>query len=119
MIRKSSSRVVPRSTLARVARIRAALASIDLACSGTLLERTKVCGKPGCRCAQDPSQRHGPYYEWTRRERQVLVHRVVKAEQAKIIREAIKNHRAILKLLRQWERETIRVIEAMEPTTDH
>ena len=25
-------------------------------CSGTLLSRTKVCGKPGCRCAHDPKR---------------------------------------------------------------
>jgi hypothetical protein len=42
-----------------------------------------------------------------------LLHRVVTAEQARIIREAIRNHRAILKLLRAWERETIRVIELL------
>ena len=58
-----------RKQLARVARlrierIRGELASIDYLCSGTLLERTKVCGKPNCRCATDPAARHGPYYDW-------------------------------------------------------
>jgi IS5 family transposase len=37
----------------RIARIRQSLVEIDYLCSGTLLQRTKVCGKPGCRCAQD------------------------------------------------------------------
>ena len=23
------------------------------------------CGKPTCRCRQDPEYRHGPYYRWT------------------------------------------------------
>lgn len=23
------------------------------------------CGKKNCRCHEDPSQRHGPYYRWT------------------------------------------------------
>jgi len=23
------------------------------------------CGQPGCACHQDPSKRHGPYWEWT------------------------------------------------------
>ena len=46
----------------RIARIRAALNGMDYLCSGTLLERMKICGKPGCRCAQDPQARHGPYY---------------------------------------------------------
>jgi len=48
----------------RIERIRQVLGGIDHLCSGTLLKRTKVCGKPGCRCATDPSARHGPYYEW-------------------------------------------------------
>ena len=31
----------------------------------------------------------------------------------RVIRRAIKNHRAIVKLLRRWEGETVRVIEAL------
>ena len=23
------------------------------------------CGQPGCACHQNPSKRHGPYWEWT------------------------------------------------------
>jgi hypothetical protein len=49
---------------ARIARIREALSEIDYLCSGTLLKRTKMCGRPGCACAQDPNARHGPYFEW-------------------------------------------------------
>ena len=37
---------------------------MDYLCSGTLLRRMKMCGKPGCRCSEDPDARHGPYYEW-------------------------------------------------------
>ncbi len=99
--------------LRRIEKIRQIIAKIDFACSGTLLRRTKVCGKPGCRCAQDPRERHGPYYEWTRRDRRSLLHRVVTPEQAQMIRTAIRNHRAILKVLRAWERETVRVIESL------
>jgi hypothetical protein len=113
MLRKSPEHV-RKEALERVAKIRAVIARVEFACSGTLLERRKVCGKPGCRCAQDPTARHGPYYEWTRRHKGSLLHRVVTGEQAQMIREAIKNHRAILKLLRAWERETVRVIESLE-----
>ena len=44
----------------RIARIQAALDAIDYLCSGTLLRRMKMCGKPGCRCNEDPEARHGP-----------------------------------------------------------
>jgi hypothetical protein len=110
---KRSPERARKAALERVKKIRSAIQTIDLATSGTLLERRKVCGKASCRCALDPSQRHGPYYEWTRRHRGALLHRVVTPEQAEVIREAIKNHRAILKLLRQWERETVSVIESL------
>jgi hypothetical protein len=48
----------------RIARIRATINEMEHLSSGTLLRRMKVCGKPGCRCADDPDARHGPYYEW-------------------------------------------------------
>jgi hypothetical protein len=110
---KKSFQQVQKEALSRVAGIQQAMSKIELACSGTLLERRKVCGKPNCRCAQDPAERHGPYYEWTRRHKRALLHRVVTEEQAQMIRESIRNHRAILKLLRAWESETVRVIESL------
>jgi hypothetical protein len=112
MPKKARNRVTEEA-LERIAKIRKALNAFELACSGTLLERRKVCGKPGCRCARDPAERHGPYYEWTRRHNGKLVHRVVSPQQAQTIRTAIGNHRGILKLLRRWEAETVRVIDAL------
>jgi hypothetical protein len=99
----------------RIARIRDTLASVDYLCSGTLLERMKLCGKPGCRCAEDPAARHGPYYEWGHMQRGKLVHRTVSPQQAAILRLAIANYRKVKKLLRSWEVETERLIDAEEP----
>jgi len=99
----------------RIARIRDALSAIDYLCSGTLLQRTKVCGKPGCRCAQDPSARHGPYYEWGHMKGGRLVHRTVSPEQATILQLAIANHRKAKKLMRAWENETERLFDAEAP----
>ena len=50
----------------RIEAIRAAIADIELVCSGTLLTRMTKCGKPTCACHRDPAARHGPYYEWGR-----------------------------------------------------
>ena len=94
--------------------LRAELAQIDYVCSGTLLERMKTCGKPACRCAQDPAARHGPYYEWGHMKAGKLVHRLVSAEQAGLLRRAIANYRRLRKLLRAWEGETERLIDAVE-----
>ena len=97
---------------ARIAQIREELAAIELLCSGTLLKRMKTCGSPTCRCAHDPAARHGPYYEWGHMQSGKLVHRVVSAEQAEVLRQAIANYRRLKKLLRRWEAETERLIDA-------
>lgn len=86
------------------------LRAIDLLARGTLLKRTKVCGKKGCRCAQDPAARHGPYYEWGRMEKYRLVHTMVSPAEARLVVEAIRNYRRIQRLLRTWERETAKMI---------
>lgn len=83
--------------------LRLAISRMDYVCSGTMTVRTKVCGQPGCRCAKDPDARHGPYYEWTRREGGRLRHSVVTPQQAKLLSRGIENHKAILDLLKQWE----------------
>jgi hypothetical protein len=96
----------------RIAQLRDRIRTIERLCSGSLLRRTKVCGKPQCRCAQDATARHGPYYEWGRMKGGRLVHRVVSPAQAALLREAIANYRTLRRLLRTWENETVKLIEA-------
>lgn len=95
----------------KITRIKDTILAMDYVCSGTLLKRMKVCGKPGCRCAKDPKARHGPYHEWGRMKAGKLVHKVVSAEEARVLRKAITNYRAILRLLRSWETETVRILK--------
>lgn len=99
----------------KIARIRETLSGVDYLCSGTLLQRTKVCGKAGCRCAQDPNARHGPYFEWGHMQGGKLVHRTVSREQAALLQLAIDNYRSVQQLLRDWEVETERLIDAEVP----
>jgi hypothetical protein len=94
----------------RIADIKKEIAKMDLVCSGTLIERTKTCGKPNCRCATDPKARHGPYYEWTRSEEGRFVHRTVSASQAGDVRKSIANYKALKDLLSQWKRQTLEII---------
>ena len=95
-----------------IARIREAINSMDYLCSGTILERMKICGKLGCRCAQDPDARHGPYYEWGYMKGGRLAHRMVSPKQAKTLRLAIANYRKARKLMKAWEKETERLMDA-------
>jgi len=87
------------------------IATMGLVAQGTVSKRTKVCGRPNCRCAQDPEARHGPYYEWTRREKGRYVHTVISAEQAEKLVAAIDNNRRVLALLRRWTTETARALK--------
>ena len=44
-----------------------------------------------------------------------LVHRYVSPEQAELLQRAIANHRSVQKLLRTWETQTERVLDARYP----
>jgi len=93
-----------------IQKIRRQIAAVDLLCSGTLLKRWKQCGRPNCRCAHDPSARHGPYYEWSRRCNDRLQHSLLSAQQAEDMALAIKNYRRTLKLLATWSHATARAL---------
>jgi hypothetical protein len=95
---------------ARIAAIQARLVRLDHISSGTLHTRTKVCGKPNCRCAQDPADRHGPYHEWSWREGSRGVHLVITPDQAKALSRALRNYRKVKSLLARWEEESARAI---------
>ncbi len=94
----------------RMETIRRQIARIDLICSGTLIKRTKVCGKPNCRCARDPSNRHGPYFEWNRWQDGRLRHAALSREQARQIRRAQNNYQRLLRILARWEDESAEAI---------
>ena len=90
----------------RTRELRRVINALDFVVSGTLHKRTKVCGRKNCRCASDPAARHGPYYEWSRRQDGRLLHSVVTPEQAELFTRAIQNYRQIQQLLMHWEQET-------------
>ena len=73
------------------------------------------CGNPNCRCASDPSARHGPYYQWVRMHAGKPTQRYVSDQQAQLLRQAIDNYKVVKKLLREWEVNTERLIDAVAP----
>lgn len=94
----------------RTKQTRAAINGIDFVVSGHVHSRTKVCGRPNCRCADDPEARHGPYYEWSRREAGRQRHSIVTPQQAQLLQQGIDNHRRIQSLLGEWERSSVEEI---------
>ena len=109
-----SKRAVQRART-RIESIRAKLVEFELLCSGTLSQRMMKCGKPNCRCASDPAARHGPYYQWARMRAGKPAHRYVSEQQAHILRQAIDNYQLVKKMLREWEKNTERLIDQMQP----
>ena len=110
----ASKRAVQRAA-ERIQAIRAAVAGFELLCTGTLSQRMMKCGKPTCGCASDPTARHGPYYEWAHMRAGKPTHRYVSAQQAHVLRQAIDNYKQVKKLLREWEDNTERLIDAVQP----
>lgn len=56
---------------------------------GSLAERYVKCSKPGCRCAEDPAARHGPYYSLTRGVAGRTQSRWVPPEQTALVRQQL------------------------------
>ena len=109
MKNESIRRLVKQKTRA----LRREIASQDLLAWGTVLTRTKVCGRKSCPCASDPAQRHGPYHEWSRVEEGRLAHTILSAEQADLLRVAIANFRLVEALLERWKCETVEAVLAL------
>jgi hypothetical protein len=68
---------------------------LGFAVAGTITERYTMCGKATCRCHADPPQRHGPYYQYSRKVAGKTVSRLVTAEQADQYRRWIANGRTL------------------------
>lgn len=71
------------------------LQDLGFAVAGTITERYTLCGKASCRCHADPPQRHGPYYQYSRKVAGKTISRLVTAEQADQYRQWIANRRAL------------------------
>ena len=99
----------------KIAAIQKSIAAIEYLSSGTLQKRMKVCGNPRCHCAADLAARHGPYYEWSYLKGGKLRHRTLTPTQAETMRQAIANYRKTKKLLRDWEAQTLALIELAPP----
>lgn len=53
------SKLSARALLTRRRRLAARLGEVEQVLTGSLVEQTRRCGKPGCRCAE--GEAHGPY----------------------------------------------------------
>ena len=80
--------------------------------TGSVQSRFFECTRPNnnCRCHDDPANRHGPYHYWTRKVKHKTVSVTLTEEQLAQVRECIETNRALQRLLKRMERESLRVI---------
>jgi len=90
------------------------LASAGFALPGSLLLRTMVCGKPGCRCTADPPRLHGPYNQWTRKIDGRTVTRRLDDEQIERYGAWFVNARRIRELVAELEALSLGIAERDE-----
>lgn len=67
--------------------------------SGTIIKRQYRCGKQTCRCCQDPTRLHGPYYHWTRKIKGKTVSINLDKKTAESLSEYIQNNRKLRELI--------------------
>ena len=77
---------------------------LEYFCKGTVLKRMMKCGKAGCACRDDFTQRHGPYFEWTYKAKGKTVNVKLTPEAAPMYRAASQQYRKLKSLLNRLER---------------
>lgn len=97
----------------RYAALQQAIAQVGFFRRGTLVRIYERCGKPGCRCAADPPQLHGPYMRWTRKVAGKTVSVRVRTQQVKLFREWIANSRRLDRLQAQMQKVSMRATERL------
>ena len=80
------------------------LDAIDYFCKGTLLKRMMKCGQKRCACQQDPSRRHGPYFEWTYKAKGKTVNIRLQPEEASVYQNAVEEYGKLKSILTRMER---------------
>ena len=90
--------------------LKAELQAIGFICQGSVQTRRLACGNPGCRCHQDPQNRHGPYHYWTRKQRGKTVGLKLTDQELAIYHEWIQNNRKLERILRQMRAVSARAL---------
>jgi len=95
----------------RYLELKKALERLGYFCKGTVLSRTLKCGRPTCPCADDPANRHGPYFEWTYKVSGKTVHHRLNEQEAKAYNAASSEYRKLKLLLRRMETISRRALD--------
>ena len=102
--RKAARLALPSATDPRFRQARQELHQLGYFLKGTVLKRMMKCGQANCACQRDPSQRHGPYFEWTYKVKGKTVNVKLSPQAAPLYQAATKQHRKLKAALARMER---------------
>lgn len=89
--------------------VRSELDEIGFVVQGSVTERWKKCGKPACRCYDDPDEWHGPYNQWSWKNGGKTFSVALTKDQAALCRQWVKNNRRLEKIVKRLRRISLRV----------
>ena len=102
----------------RFEELKAALTQIEYFSKGTVLARMVKCGRPKCPCGVNPKKRHGPYFEWTYKEKGKTVNVRLTTEAAPIFQHAAKQYRTLKSDLARLEKLSRQAITRLAKEAD-
>jgi type II secretory pathway component PulJ len=102
--RKPPPPTLPDASDPRFRQARQELQKLEYFLKGTVLKRMMKCGYLNCACHGDPSQRHGPYFEWTYQVKGKTVNVKLSPQAAPLYQAATKQHRKLKAALARMER---------------
>ncbi len=90
--------------------LKAQLQTVGFIGQGSILTRHLTCGRPACRCHDDPDARHGPYHYWTRKVRGKTVGLNLTEDELVFYKEWIDNNRELERLVKEMRHISSRVL---------
>lgn len=102
----------------RFKELKAALTQIEYFSKGTVLARMVKCGRPKCPCGVNPKKRHGPYFEWTYKEKGKTVNIRLTAAAAPIFQSAANQYRTLKSDLARLEKLSRQAITRLAREVD-
>lgn len=90
------------------------LLNLGFVLQGSLTQRWMQCGKPTCRCHQDPKARHGPYYQWSWKSKGRTASVYLNPQQAELCKEWIANHRELERVIQRMRDLSLRMSRLYE-----
>jgi hypothetical protein len=94
--------VRPQSLEERIEKIKEEIAGLGDLRPGALSQQYNACGNPRCRCKENPSMKHGPFYQLSYTWRGKSTTRHVRREDVSQVKQQIRNYRRLRKLVDRW-----------------